>query len=777
MTLPSQANIVHVLHEPHGSEHPYEFLPHERFPRYPLAGEAFIIGIATQPPGKAAHVTVHQWLNGVAQPIVAAVMQIDWQARHEEGVGAEFLERIERREQDIYQASLTSPAFGESLTYQIEAMSSTGERALSPEFIIAAEAWYTAGSAVFDGEHLTITQNDPSADKVLSPKAFPSLQQIEYLGDGKRVRRVRLTFTAHHDEAFFGLGERFNTLNLRGKALDVRCYEQYKNQGDRTYMPIPFLLSSAGYGIYVESSRWMQFDLAAASPNVWTLEADVGEDGTLTLHPFIGDPVSIIRDYTRLTGLPPLPPLWAFGLWMSGNEWNTQARVERAVQTSLDLDIPPSVLVIEAWSDETTFYIWNDAQYSPHPGKDRPHYTDFTFPETGKWRDPKAMVTWLHERGVRVLLWQVPVLKRAGAPHIQHDADRAYYAEQGFGVREADGAPYLVRPFWFRGGWLWDVTNPTERSWWLGKRQYLLDEIGIDGFKTDGGEHLWGSSTRFADGRRGGELWNEYPRHYTQAYYDFANAHHLDGDGNALTFSRAGFTGSQNAPLHWAGDENSTWEALRHSIIAGLSAAVSGISFWGWDFGGFSGDIPSAELYIRAAAMAAFCPVFQYHSEYNAHREPSHDRTPWNIADRTGDDRVVDRMRFLTYIRHNLMPYIWQEASHCAQTGEPFMRALRLFTSQADEFQYFFGRDLLVCPIVEPGATAWTGYLPPGKWHNLWTRAVYEGDERITLNAIAEKIPVFVRDGVELPLHLGEAGILGERVPLSGDANTYWKFE
>ena len=230
------------------------------------------------------------------------------------------------------------------------------------------------------------------------------------------------------------------------------------------------------------------------------------------------------------------------------------------------------------------------------------------------------------------------------------------------------------------------MTNPAERAWWLGKRAYLLDELGVDGFKTDGGEHLWGVETRCADGRRGDELINAYPWLYTQAYYDFARQRR----GEAVSFSRAGFTGSQTSPIHWAGDEASTWEAFRASILAGLSAGISGIPFWSWDLAGFSGDIPTAELYLRSAAMAAFCPIMQYHSEYNADRTVSRDRTPWNIQARTGDDRVVPLFRFFLNVRHNLMPYIWQEAMHSAASGEPLMRALGLTEPQATPLSILF---------------------------------------------------------------------------------------
>jgi alpha-D-xyloside xylohydrolase len=764
--------VIEIIHTPHGLEHPYEQLPEERFPREPLAGESFVVGIATRPPGAAGGVRVYARVDDQPEIMVQAARQEDWRPRLEEGVGAEFLERMIKIDQDVWHAALTAPEAGQTLTYRIEADDTAG-----PAYAYRPAAWQPdARSTRFirEGQNgvctMDVTRDGPSA-VVQARAGLPDVSQVEWLTDGKQARRVRLTFDCSPDEAFYGLGERYNALNQRGEVLDVRCYEQYKSQGKRTYMPIPFLLSSAGYGVYVESARWMQFDLAASQADRWALEADLGPDEGLRLHWFTGDdPLEIVGQFTRMTGTPAMPPLWAFGLWMSGNEWNSQARVLAEVEQSFAHDIVPSVLVIEAWSDESTFYIWNDAEYTPRPGAEMFQYEDFTFPAGGKWPDPRGMVDQLHEQDIRLLLWQVPALKLPEEPHPQQDADRAYFEVAGLGVREADGSLYKVRPFWFRDGYLWDVTNPAAREWWLGKRAYLLDELGIDGFKTDGGEHLWGRDTQFSDGRTGAELWNEYPKLYSEAYYQVANEKR---NGEALTFSRAGFVGSQTAPAHWAGDEHSTWEAFRASILAGLSAGLSGIPFWGWDLGGFSGEIPSAELYLRGAAMAAFCPIMQYHSEFNQHREPNIDRTPWNIQVRTGDDRVIPAFRFFVNVRHNLMPYIWQEAQHAAATGQPLMRALQLQHAAASPYQYMFGRDLLVTPVVAPDCTMVDVFLPPGKWHDLWTGKTLTGGQSVEVAAPLDRIPVFVRDGASIPVRFGPDNALGEFVPLSAEANQY----
>ncbi len=756
--------MMHVIHTPFGQEHPYEQMPEERFPRQPLANEPFTVGIVTRPPGQVKRIRVLTQVDGSDQVPVEAVLIADWQQRAEHGVGAEFLERLVRTEQDVWQAELTAPPHGSTLTYTLEADGVT-----YGSYTLKGEAWQKGDS--FGTAALT---NDFSA--VEARGMLPTLKKIEWLHEGTRARRVRLTFAAASAEAFFGLGERYNALNQRGEVLDVRVYEQYKSQGKRAYMPIPFLLSSAGYGLWVQSSRWMQFDLCAGSPDQWMLEADLDDDQNVRLC-WIQQPdvLSIIRTFTDLTGKPVLPPLWAFGLWMSSNEWNSQARVEQEVAASFEHDITPSVVVIEAWSDETTFYIWNDAQYRPQPGDHNFRYDEFTFPPEGKWTNPKAMIDRLHEQQIKLVLWQIPAMKLADQPHAQHDADRAHFAEKGYGVHDPDGTLHKIRPFWFRNGWLWDVTNPDARAWWLNKRAYLLDDMGVDGFKTDGGEHLWSTQAIFGDGRTGVDVWNEYPKHYTQAYYDFANAHR---NNQALTFSRAGFTGSQTSPAHWAGDENSTWDAYRHSVLAGLSAAASGISFWGWDIGGFSGEIPSAELYLRSTAMAAFCPIFQYHSEYNAHRIPRNDRTPWNIQARTGDERVIAIFRFFNNVRLNLMPYIWQEAQHSAQSGEPMMRALKWSDPdpRVADAQYFFGRSLLICPVVEPGISQAEIYLPDGTWYDLWTGKSYSGNTVHPIETPLDRIPVFVRENALIPVQMAESGQLGDAVSLSAHANATLKF-
>ena len=168
----------------------------------------------------------------------------------------------------------------------------------------------------------------------------------------------------------------------------------------------------------------------------------------------------------------------------------------------------------------------------------------------------------------------------------QNDLDREDAVKRSLCIHNLDGTPYKIpEGHWFPGSMIPDFTNPETCKTWFGKRQYLLD-MGVDGFKTDGGEFVCTDEVSFYDGSTGKESRNCYPQQYTKAYTKFL------GDNHVL-FSRAGYMGQHTTPCHWGGDQQSTNDELRHVLSAGLSAALSGILFWGFDLAGFAGPLPT----------------------------------------------------------------------------------------------------------------------------------------------------------------------------------------
>ncbi|GAA0441527.1 hypothetical protein Acor_72570 [Acrocarpospora corrugata] len=716
-----------IRHRPMGSGHPYAETEDQRVPARPLDGES--VELRVRASAKVSVITCEWATDGVT--VELPMRKVDAaDANTGTGDGGHLASAQARATRAASGAwSVRTPALRAGSRYAYRFRSSTGEGAsrTSRWFEVTAASWQDNGGTLH-------------ADGIVPGS-------VRWLADGDRPLRVRFDLKLGPDEHVVGFGERFDAVDQRGRTPDSVVFEQYKNQGafGRTYLPMPFFFVIGPDGSrawHVQTSARVWFDIGAADPTILRVEAET--TGDLTARRYDGTPTEILAQFVKDVGAPEELPPWVFRLWASANEWNTQARVLTEMNRHRDLDIPAGVLVIEAWSDESTFTAFRDAQYDP---TEDPHtWTDYTFPADGPWPDPKAMIDELHARDIKVLLWQIPLQKMRPHPTHQAAVDARQLVEKGYGVRESDGRPYRNRGWWFPLALMPDLSSPEVRDWWTAKRRYLVEDLGIDGFKTDGGEHAWGHDLRYADGRRGSDGNGLVPVNYARAFGDL-----LRSCGKPpVTFSRAGFTGSQAHGVFWAGDEASTWTAFRSSITAGITASACGIVYWGWDIAGFSGPIPDGELYLRAAGTACFMPIMQYHAEFNHHREPCGDRTPWNIAERTGDPRVLPVFREFAQLRERLVPYLTEAAKAAVHGGAPLMRGL-FFDHPADPeiwrypLQYQLGDALLVIPVVEPGVEQVTGYLPAGDWVDVWTRTAHRGPREVTLPAPIDRPPVLCR--------------------------------
>lgn len=601
------------------------------------------------------------------------------------------------------------------------------------------------------------------SDNVIIESSEKSFNFLAFTGyDNGQARKIKLCFKTHN-ECYYGFGERFNRVNQSGLNPDICIFEQFTNQREKTYMPIPFFFTEKGYGMLVNSSFYVNYGLSSETKNLLEIECKVNDRSPfLDLYMFIAEPKEIIREFIKIAGYPVLPPKWAFGLWMSSNRWNTQEETVKQVEITKKLEIPATVLVLEAWSDEATFYIFNDAEYKLNSGEEFFKYRDFSFSHASKWPDPKKMIEFIHENNLKIVLWQIPVIKYfENVENNQHLSDEEYVIENKYCVLNADGTPYRIYDNWFCKSLLLDFTNPEAKEWWFNKRRYLLDDLKVDGFKTDGGEFIFSDEACFYNQKKGDEMRNLYPTEYISAYHDFIGRDHI-------TFSRAGFTGAQNYPLYWAGDQMSSFEEFKSVITAGLSVNLSGNPFWGFDIAGFAGEMPTAELYIRSTQMATFCPVMQFHSAPPEGSE-NNDRTPWNASKYNEDDRLLDIYRLYANIRMNLLPYIYNEAAYIAKNGEPFMRHLIVdYPDDSNvyniEDEYLFGRSLLIAPIIDEGSRQRDIYLPDGEWIDFWDGTRYKGSSWITYSCGIDKIPVFIKNDSVIPLNLNEDFEIGGRI-------------
>lgn len=734
-----------IRHAPLGSGHPYTDDTDQRSPAIPVAGEELRIGARTSKGVDTVTLSLQQELDdgtilnadlscGRVQPTGRGkAADSGHLAAAQEGRGASS---------NGWEGTLTLAPRAVVIRYRLTAVGPVERRSTRLHTADVA-SWRPAPASTISvaGDAVAVV---PGSVAVLATRS--------------RIRRVRFALPLEQGEHVAGFGERYDRLDHRGTELDSRVFEQYKSQGAerRTYMPMPFahVVGGGGWGFHVQTSRRVWFDVGHSTPDQIIVDVDVdapeGPEAALGLRVYGGSPAEVLDQFLDDVGRPMEMPEWVFKLWASGNEWNTQAEVERQAELHRTHGIPIGAIVIEAWSDESTFTVWRDAQYTPREDGGPLRAADFTFPPHGAWPDPKGMVERLHDDDVRVILWQIPLIKMRPHPRGQthHDADAAI--RDGYVVQEKapDGTlrPYRNRGWWFPLGLMPDLTDHRAAEWWTSKRRYLVEEIGVDGFKTDGGEHAWGDDLVYLDGSTGAEANNVFPVAYAQAFGDL-----LRGTGkDPVTFSRAGFTGSQPHGLFWAGDENSTWDAFRWSMWAGLNAAACGIVYWGWDIAGFSGPIPDPELYLRAFAASAFVPVMQYHSEFNHHRTPSRDRTPWNIASEHADPSVIEEVREIVALRERLIPYLSESARRAVDESKPLMRPL--FFEYPDDPgawtaapQWLLGDDILVAPVLRPGEE-WDLYLPAGKWRDAWTGDQIIGGRLISTRTPRSRVPVYVKN-------------------------------
>lgn len=736
--------MITLTHRPAGSGHPYAATPDQRVPVLPVAGEGYTVGVVTD--GPVSSVVVEVEVDGVLASVVAERFGDEELAAHAavaaggEGHLAEAQAAAASTDGVAWTAALEAPAPGSVVRYRFVADSGS------------ATDWFTFTSAGWTSSFVGSLEVSAADGVAVRPS------RVEWLSDGARAHRVRFVLPLADSEHVVGFGERFDAVDQRGLTPDSVVFEQYKSQGEhrRTYFPMPFahVVGGDGWGFHVDTSRRVWFDVGAARADELVVEAEAGPDGVLDLSLYAGDPTAVLGAFLDRAGRAEVLPDWVHRLWASGNEWNTQALVMEQMDAHRDHDIPVGVVVIEAWSDEEGITIFRDAQYEvnedggPHVG------SDFTYPADGAWPDPKAMIAELHERGIKTILWQIPLLKsretfetekQEFGPQVIAEGDAL--VASGHAIREEDGSAYHNRGWWFPKALMPDLSTAEGREAWTEHRRYLVEDLDIDGFKTDGGEHAWGAELRYADGTRGDDGNNLNPVRYAQAFGDL-----LRSAGKApVTFSRAGFTGSQPHGVFWAGDENSTWEAFRSSLRAGLTAASCGVVYWGWDIAGFSGPLPSPELYVRAAAASVFMPVMQYHSEFNHHQLPLKDRTPWNIAAQTGDESVIEDWRHLVKLREKLVPYLAESASVAVETDRPMMRPLFFDWPEDPEvwrhpYQFMCGDALLVSPVVEEGVDVWATYLPAGEWVDVWSGEVVEGGRVVESDVSARTaVAVFTR--------------------------------
>ncbi len=544
---------------------------------------------------------------------------------------------------------------------------------------------------------------------------FPAHRESIGLGCVIRSAKARLALFSLHarpGERFLGTGERFSRFGLAGSTVVLENTDALGVSSRRAYKNVPFYVSSAGYGLFIHTSRRTRMSFADISSRA--VQGGIESPG-LDLFFIGGGSVSeIVAAYRRLTGVPPLPPLWSYGTWMARMTYFSAKEALEVADGMRRGGFPCDVIHLD------TGWFKTDWKCEWEFSKER-------FP------DPEGFFRDMKKKGFRVCLWQLPLVTEGTSLH-------AMARQKGY---VAPGSPPLESKFDDARGCTIDFTNPEAVEWYKGLLRRLL-KMGAAAIKTDFGENI--DMQAAYHGMDAQSLRNIYCLLYHRAAFEVTREVHPDG----IIWARSGWAGSQRYPLHWGGDAAATWDGLAATIRGGLQIGISGFAFWSHDVPGFHSlpsfmnDRPADDLYVRWTQVGVFTSHLRFHG--------SSPREPWEYP------AVAGVVREWLKLRYALIPYFLSEARVSAASGMPIFRSL-VFHHQEDpivwsiEDQFYSGSAFLVAPVLS-GTDARNVYLPAGEWVDFWSGEKIRGP--VMMNGVTQPLhraPIYVRRGSRVPFY------------------------
>jgi len=558
--------------------------------------------------------------------------------------------------------------------------------------------------------------------------------------DGKFCRSNE-TFNLFPGEAFYGFGEKFTRFNKLGQRIKGWNTNPYGAGTEESYKNIPFFMSTRGYGIFVNTTYRVTYEIGSQSLMTFTIMMD---DPRLDIFIIYGPGLKdVLARYEEITGWPSLPPKESFGIFC--NPCVRRERVDEAIATARkfrELDIPVDHFA----------HIINMART---PGVSTEEQLAWT----------RSVSEELAKLSIKTGLYVAPLLNVGS--EMEQEA-----REKGYVLTREDGSPYEVHlglkitgeegeteyslamierddawrdrhnHIYYDPCLMPDFTNPEAVKWWKDKIIQFMKAGCFSIIMSDFGEDV-PSDARYHNGRSGQEMHNLYQLLYQKASFEAV----AEGTGHrGLVNARSGTAGMQRYPICWSGDPNCEWEDMLTDLRAGLSVGLSGVPFWSCDNGGFSGTVGhlTPELWIRWSQWSMFTSHTRLHGT-----EPL--RVPWTFG-----DRAVENFRKYAKLRYRLLPYIYSQAYKATKTGLPMMRAMVLEfqddpNTYSMEDQYMFGDAFLVAPVYTP-VNRRTVYLPEGTWFDYWTTEEYEGPITLHVQPPLEVLPLYIKGDSIIPM-------------------------
>lgn len=564
---------------------------------------------------------------------------------------------------------------------------------------------------------------------------------------GNKTYTVKQEFILDKDEAIYGLGQQ-----QQGKMVQRNLTLNMVQGNTDDY--IPFFQSVKGYGLF-----WDNYSPTVFTDNQQTTSftSAIGEcvDYYFMLD---GNADGVIACMRELTGPAPMFPLWTFGYWQSRERYKTQDELVDVVKKYREAGVPLDG-IIQDWQYWGNNYLWNAMEF-----------LNVDFP------NPQKMVNDVHKLNAHLT---ISIWNSFGPQTKQYRELEKINALMNFKTWPESGSEkWPPNPDYPSGVRVYDPYNPAARDiYW----KYLkeMHSLGIDGWWMDSSEpdHMQFKASDFDDKTYLGsfrKVRNAFPLMTVGGVYSHQRA--VDSGKRVFILTRSAFAGQQRYGANtWSGDVNSSWNALRNQISAGLNFSLSGIPYWNSDIGGFFlwnfkrklDDPDYRELYTRWLQFGAFCPMMRSHGT-DAPREIYQFGKKGN--------RYYDAIEKFIKLRYRFLPYIYSTSWDVTANHSSMMRALVMdFPTDKNAInindQFMFGKSLLVSPVTNPMYTkpAVAGkdtinvedfssvksketYLPAGSgWFDFWTGEEFAGGNKVNKQTPLDIIPLYVKAGSILP--------------------------
>lgn len=404
-----------------------------------------------------------------------------------------------------------------------------------------------------------------------------------------------------------------------------------------------------------------------------------------------------LQSYFMLTGMPPLIPRYALGIWWNKNDVYYFNDVQKLLSDFNKNKIPVSILLLgDNWhlKDKNNLSRFNSG---------------FTFNRELFYK-PVEFTKYMHDRGVRVGVSLDP--SEGIHPHEPKYDD----------IARAVGNPdKQIIPF-----------NVFDKELMSAYLNYLIDplyKLGVDFF--------WINYRNLKD-HTSNDILN---------YYHFVDYTKMEGL-RPMLLTRANTYAPHNFPIHYSGETAVSWNTLKVLPYFNSTSSNLGLSWWSHDIGGYKDGVEDSELYARYVQYGTFSPIFRFSAKYGRYYK----REPWKW-----DVKTLSIVREYCQMRHRLIPYLYSEAYKYHKVGLPLVQPLyyqypEIYDELDYKNEYYFGTELFVAPITKPKDTVMNRsveriFLPKGTWYDFKTGKKYLGNKRYILFYKDEDYPVFARDG------------------------------